>query len=84
MNETSLEEYMNGIVLIEEQLRNVLAHAGLSPIEVVGQPFDPNLHDAVLHMEADGFKSGVVAQEVLKGYTLNGRIIRHAKVVVSK
>ncbi|MFC1485493.1 nucleotide exchange factor GrpE [Candidatus Latescibacterota bacterium] len=83
-DETSLEEYVNGIALIEEQLRNVLSHAGLVPMKVVGQPFDPNLHDAVLQMETDGYEPGIVAQEVQKGYTLNGRVIRHAKVVVSK
>ena len=83
-DETSLEEYTTGIALIEEQLRNVLAHAGLSAIEVVGQPFDPNLHDAIMQMETEDFESGIVAQEVQKGYTLGGRVIRHSKVIVSK
>jgi molecular chaperone GrpE len=83
-SETSLEEYVSGIALIEEQLRNVLSHAGLEPLKVVGQPFDPELHDAILQMEVPGTEPGVVAQEAQKGYTLNGRVLRHSKVIVSK
>lgn len=83
-SETSLEDYINGISIIEEQLRNVLAHAGLEPLKVVGQQFDPELHDAILQMDAPGFEPGTVAQEAQKGYLLGGRVLRHAKVVVSK
>ncbi len=82
--DTSLDEYVEGIALIEEQLRNVLSHAGLVAIEVVGQPFDPHFHDAVMQIETDEFESGIVAQEVQKGYTLGKQVIRHSKVIVSK
>jgi molecular chaperone GrpE len=82
--ETSLEEYVNGITLVEEQLRNVLSHAGLEPLKVVGQPFDPELHDAILQMDVPGTESGIVTQEAQKGYTLGGRVLRHSKVIVSK
>ena len=80
----TLEEYVKGIELIENQLRNILARAGLEPMEVVGKPFDPNFHDALLQIETDEYKSGVVSSENQKGYILSGKVIRHAKVIVSK
>lgn len=83
-SETSLEEYVSGIALIEDQLRTVLSHAGLEVMEVVGQPFDPTLHDAIMQMESEEYDSGIVVQEVEKGYLLRDRVIRHAKVVVAK
>ena len=83
-NGLSHEEYVRGIATIEDQLRKVLAHAGLTAMQVVGQPFDPALHEAVLQMPSDDHPSGSVTQEVQKGYTLRGNVLRHAKVVVSK
>ena len=83
-DKTSLEEYAKGIALIEDQFRDILARAGLEPLNATGEPFDPNLHDAVLQMESEEHGSGVVIQEVEKGYLLNGKVIRHSKVVVSK
>jgi molecular chaperone GrpE len=78
----SLEDYVQGIAQIEEQLRGVLHHAGLEPMRVVGQPFDPNLHEAVLQVETDEYEPGTVVREVSRGYTLGGAVLRHAKVVV--
>ena len=83
-DKTSLEEYAKGIALIEDQFRDILARAGLEPLNAAGESFDPNLHDAVLQMESEEHDSGVVIQEVEKGYLLNGKVIRHSKVVVSK
>jgi len=82
-NET-LEEYVKGITLIEDQLRAVLIGAGLEPIEVIGKPFDPNIHDALIQMESDKYGSGIVSAEAEKGYMLSGKVIRHSKVIVSK
>ncbi|MFC1551295.1 nucleotide exchange factor GrpE [Candidatus Latescibacterota bacterium] len=81
---TTLEEYVKGIALIEDQLREVFQHAGLKPIEAVGQPFDPNLHEAILQMESEEHDSGVVINETQKGYLFSDKVIRHSKVVVSK
>lgn len=83
-NPTSMEKYVKGIAQIEDQLRDVLAANGLKPIEAVGKPFDPNLHDAVSVLESDEYESGMVTQEVQKGYQLGDKVIRHSKVVVSK
>ena len=80
----TFEEYEKGIELIENQLRDVLARAGLAPMEVVGKPFDPNFHDALLQIETDEYESGIITSENLKGYMLSGKVIRHPKVIVSK
>ena len=80
----TLEEYVKGIELIENQLRDVLAKAGLEPMEVVGKPFDPNFHDALLQIETDEYESGIISSENLKGYMLSGKVIRHSHVIVSK
>lgn len=83
-DKTTIEEYVKGIALIEDQLRGVLAQAGLKHIEVVGKPFDPNIHDAVMQIESDKYESGIVSSEVQKGYVVGDNVIRHSKVIVSK
>ena len=71
--------WADGIRLIERKLRSTLETQGLSRIEARGEPFDPNLHEAV--MQAKG-KEGVVLEEVEKGYKFHDRVIRPAKVAV--
>ncbi len=83
-DKTTLEEYVKGISLIEDQLREALAKAGLKHIEVVGQPFDPHFHEAIMQMESEEYDSGIVSQEVQKGFMLGDRVIRHSKVIVAK
>ena len=83
-DKTTYEEYVKGIALIEDQFRAVLSRAGLEPIEVVGKPFDPNLHDALLQVESNDYESGIISAEAEKGYMLGGRVLRHSKVIVSK
>ena len=83
-DKTTLEEYVNGIALIEDQIRRILSDAGLEVIETVGSPFDPEVHEAVMQMESEEHESGTVTAEVEKGYMLRGRIIRHPKVIVAK
>jgi molecular chaperone GrpE len=71
--------WVEGIRLIERKLRGALEAQGLSPIESVGQPFDPNLHEAA--MEGKG-EEGIVVGELQKGYKFRDRVIRPARVVV--
>lgn len=73
--------WVDGIRLIDRKLRTNLESQGLSPIEAVGEPFDPNLHEAV--MQGDG-KEGIVVEEILKGYKFQDKVIRPAKVVVGR
>jgi molecular chaperone GrpE len=73
-----------GLYLIRTQLEDVLKKRGLERIIVsVGAPFDPNLQEAVAEVETGGPK-GTIAEEVERGYTLNGKIIRPARVKVVK
>ncbi len=78
------EGFKKGIELIYEHLKEILSKEGLCPIECLGKGFDPNFHEAVMMLEKDGVESGKVVEEVQKGYTLNGRVIRPSKVIVSK
>jgi molecular chaperone GrpE len=71
--------WLDGIKLIERKLWAILEAQGLSPIEALGKPFDPQFHEAV---RQDKGKDGIVIEEVQKGYMLNDRVIRPAMVVV--
>jgi molecular chaperone GrpE len=54
----------------------------VKPIECVGQEFNPEYHNAVMQVESEEFESGVVAQELLKGYTYKDTVVRHSMVAV--
>ena len=71
--------WVDGIRLIERKLRGILEAQGLSPIKALGEPFDPNLHEAA--MQGKG-KEGMVVEELQKGYKFQDRVIRPARVVV--
>lgn len=73
-----------GVKLIRKQLLTVLQKYGLKPIEALGKPFNPEFHEAVAQVESDEHPEGTVLAEQLKGYTLNGRLLRPAVVATSK
>lgn len=84
-NSDDIESLRTGVQLIFNKLRNVLQTNGLKEMESTGQVFDPELHDAVTEIPAPNKKErGKVVDTVQKGYYLNDKIIRHAKVVVGK
>jgi len=66
-----------------KQLVDVFKQLGVSPMRVEGEPFDPNLHEAVLREPSDEHSEDVVIAELQRGYHLNGRVLRHALVKVS-
>jgi molecular chaperone GrpE len=74
-----------GVVLIQNKLQGLLESRGLKAMQAVGTEFNPDLHDAITEIDVkdEGMK-GKVVEEVVKGYYLNDKIIRHAKVVVGK
>jgi len=74
----------SGIELVQENFKNILKRRGVEAIESVGQPFDPELHDAVMVQESDKHDSETVIREFEKGYKLGDKVLRHAKVVVSR
>jgi len=73
-----------GIEMVNQQFSEVLKNNGLEEIKSVGETFDPNCHEALMQREEEGKDAGVVLEEVQKGYRLNGRVVRAAKVIISK
>ncbi len=76
--------WIEGIALIERKLNAILESEGLAPIEAVGQPFDPTIHQAVMQEETDQHEEGTVIAEFQKGYKLNDRVLRPSYVKVAK
>jgi len=73
-----------GVQLVFSKLRNTLSGKGLKPMESIGEEFNPDLHDAITEIDAGKEMKGKVVDEIQKGYYLNDKIIRHAKVVVGR
>ena len=80
--ESKEDPFVDGMNRIYKQLMTELENIGVKPIEAVGQEFDPNLHNAVMQVESDEYESGVVAQELQKGYTYHDMVVRHSMVGV--
>ena len=79
-----IDKFVEGIKLIEEQLFKVLGKYGVEPIETVGKPFDPNLHEAVMEEENNEMPHHTIIDEFQRGFLLKERVIRPSKVKVSK
>lgn len=76
---------LEGVKIVYDHLQSVLTGHGVTRIEVrTGDPFDPNLHEAMLHEESDECREGTVLRELAAGYTMGGRTLRPAKVSVAK
>lgn len=73
----------DGVKMVLKQLLGVLERNGLEPIEALGRPFDPKVHEAISEIESAEIPKDNVAQEFQRGYTLGGQILRPSKVVVS-
>ena len=81
---TTLEadaSFMDGLKLIVNSVHQTLEKMGVTEIET--KTFDPNLHNAVMQVESEEYESGVVAQELLKGYTYRDSVVRHSMVAVT-
>ena len=73
-----------GVSMIHQQLKSVLSEAGLEELNAIGQPFDPNFHEALSQQETSDVPEGQVVQQMRKGYKLRDRLLRPASVVVAK
>jgi molecular chaperone GrpE len=73
-----------GVNMICQQLKSALAEAGLEELDALGQPFDPNFHEALMQKETPDVPEGQVVQQLRKGYKLRDRLLRPAGVVVAK
>lgn len=74
---------IEGMDKIYKQLITVLTDVGVAPIEAVGQEFDPNFHNAVMHVEDEELGENIIAEEFQKGYTYKETVIRHSMVKVA-
>lgn len=76
------DPFVDGMNKIYKQMMTELEGIGVEAIDAVGNDFDPELHNAVMQVESDEYESGVVAQEMQKGYTYRGSVVRHSMVAV--
>ena len=76
------DAFVQGMDKVYKQLMTELEAIGVKPIEAVGKEFDPEYHNAVMQVESEEYESGVVAQELLKGYTYKETVVRHSMVAV--
>lgn len=84
-NSGNIDEFKEGVLLVFNKLRNTLSAKGLKPMKSIGEDFDADKHEAITEIPAsDPGLKGKVVDEVEKGYLLNDKIIRFAKVVVGK
>jgi len=82
-DEKSFESYKKGVELIYAQFNELLTRENVAAIEAVGKPFDPNLHEAMMQEASDDYDEGIIVRELQKGYIVDDRVLRHARVVVS-
>ena len=81
---TAVKAFIEGVELTERDLLSRLARFGVKPIETIGQRFDPNRHEALFEMPDETVPSGTVVQQVETGYVIGERVLRPAKVGVSR
>ena len=75
--------FADGIAMIYNQMTKTLEDLGVKPIDCVGKDFDPNLHNAVMHIEDENLGENIVAEELLKGYMYKDGVLRHSMVKVA-
>lgn len=75
--------FAEGVEMIYKQFMKTLEDAGVEVIEAKGQQFDPNLHNAVMHIEDEAFGENEISQELQKGYKYRGTVVRHSMVQVA-
>lgn len=81
---SNADSLRTGVEMIYRKLMEELRKLGVEPIEATGQPFDENAHEAVMRQPApEGTMPGTVLQEVQRGYQMNDRVLRHARVIVA-
>lgn len=81
--EAKATPFADGMEKIYKQFQKTLEEAGVKAIEAVGQEFDPNFHNAVLHVDDESLGENVVAEELLKGYMYRDTVVRHSMVKVA-
>jgi len=75
---------VKGLEMVYKNMKDLMGKYEVKPIEVKGKPFDPNTQEVLMQQETPEFSDGIVMEELEKGYTLGGKIVRTAKVKVAK
>jgi len=83
-NHKDFDSFKQGVIMIQKQLKEILVKSGVADIKAVGEKFDPQKHEIVSEEEDDGHPEETIVEELQKGYTLAGKVIRPAMVKVSK
>ncbi|NBD22882.1 nucleotide exchange factor GrpE [Paenibacillus glycinis] len=78
-----VESFSKGVDMIFRQFEGVLEAEGLKPMDAVGQPFNPDFHQAIMTVESDEHEEGIVVEEIQKGFMLKDKVLRPAMVKVS-
>lgn len=77
------DAFVQGMSQVYKQLMKELEAVGVKPIEALGQEFNPDFHNAVMQVESEEYESGVIAQELMKGYMYKDSVVRHSMVAVT-
>ncbi len=78
-----IQQFLDGVVLVSQQINDVLDEMGIQPIATVGEIFDPHFHEAVATEESAEFEPNTISTELLRGYRIGNRVIRHSMVKVA-
>ena len=81
--ETEDKQYKQGVELVSKQMQDVLTSLGVEKIDAVGQTFDPELHEAVSHVEDENLGEQEIKEEFRTGYKIGNKVVRHSMVVVA-
>ncbi|MFV9511010.1 nucleotide exchange factor GrpE [Tepidibacillus sp. LV47] len=79
----NFDSLVQGVEMVYRQMEQILNQEGLQPIESVGQPFNPELHQAVMQVQTDEYESGIVVEELQKGYKFKDKVLRPSMVKVN-
>jgi molecular chaperone GrpE len=80
----SKEVMLEGLDMIVKKFKKILEEEGISVVEAIGKPFDPNFHEAIAQVQTNDFSEGIIVEEFKKGYMLHGNVIRPSVVSIAK
>lgn len=83
IDENAKNEFSQGVEMIYKQLVDTLKNMGVEPIEAIGKQFDPNFHDAVMHIDDENYGENEIVEEFVKGYMIKDKVLRHSVVKVA-
>lgn len=83
LDEKESTEFSEGVKMVSKQFFEILTKIGVVEIEALGAQFDPNLHNAVMHIDDDEYDANVIVEQFMKGYKYQEKVIRHSMVKVA-